>query len=78
MKLLQHVETSIYRAGSDSVQPMAGQERFERQCENHGHPTIKLHPRGAAFCNKIFVVRKSKTKEDIQKNESAVWWKLYE
>jgi hypothetical protein len=24
------------------------------------------------------VVRKSKTKEDIQKNESAVWWKLYE
>jgi hypothetical protein len=57
---------------------MAGQAQFERQCENHGCPTRKLHQRGAAFCNKIFVVRRSETEGDSQKNDSAIWWKLYE
>jgi hypothetical protein len=68
----------IHKAGSDSMQPMAGQARFEEQCENHRHPTRKLHQTGAVFCNKIFVVRRSETDGDSQKYDSAVWRKLCE
>jgi hypothetical protein len=68
----------IYRAGSDSVQPMTGQARFEPQCKNHACPARKLHQRGAAFCNMTSVVRMSETKGDSKKNDSAVQWKLYE
>jgi hypothetical protein len=57
---------------------MTGQARFEPQWENHGNPARKLHQRGAAFCNKIFVVRRSETEGGSQKNDSAVWWKLFE
>jgi hypothetical protein len=41
-------------------------------------PPENLHHRGAVFCNKIFVVIRSETEGDSQKNDSAVWWKLYE
>jgi hypothetical protein len=79
---MQHYETAtvcrgIYRAGSDSLHMIAGQVQFKLQCKNHGHPSRKLHQREAASCNKISVVR-SETKGGSQKNDSAVWWKLYE
>jgi hypothetical protein len=40
-------------------------------------PPRKLLQKGAAFCNTISVVR-SETEGNSQKNDSAVWWKLYE
>jgi hypothetical protein len=42
---------------------MAGQARFEQQCDKHDHPARKVHQRGAAFCNNIFVVRRNETEE---------------
>jgi hypothetical protein len=70
----------IYGSGSDSMQPMAGQAQFERQCETHGCCDRKLHQRGAVFCNKIYMVRRSETEGDTQHDsvDSALWWKLYE
>jgi hypothetical protein len=57
---------------------MEGQVQFERQWEDHGRLLRKLHQTGAAVCNKIFVVRRSETEGDPQKNESAICWKLFE
>jgi hypothetical protein len=70
MKLLQLAEAFI---GQVLIACNQWQDkRDSKDCENHGRPGRKLHYRGAAFCNKISVVRRSETEGDSQKNDSAV------